>query len=264
MRARFLWQIHYGVGLGTLLLLFNLSLLVFCAIISYCKCYLMRQQWHVRLQLQTAKDARIEQLASEKERLDYERKFAIKAKHAAGIGALGGVVAANAGRGGHMLAGGEVDDYAVSGAGSTHSKEALHRSGARDACESDGTGQGESTPDFESSFSAKARRASKACADGADGGGGVGTRRTQTGNSCGEANATAIFVHIHDEPPATTFRARAADERSIASGTTCSELVDMTSSLQARPHSSIGFAREHDMTPGVGFMSSPLSEERGE
>ena len=160
-----------------------------------------------------------------------------------------------------MLAGGEVDDYAVSGAGSTHSKEALHRSGASDACESDGTGQGESTPDIESSFSATALRASKACADGVGGG---GTWRTQTGDSSGEANARAIFVHIHDEPPANTFRARAADERSIASGTTCSELVDMTSSLQARPHSSIGYAREHDMTPGVGFMSSPLSEERGE
>ena len=49
---------------------------------QFIKCGGRRQHWLLRSQLRQIQDERIEQLASEKERLDYERAFALKARQA--------------------------------------------------------------------------------------------------------------------------------------------------------------------------------------
>ena len=66
-------RVRERCDLSSLLAIFNGSLFFLFAAVAYVKCSLIRQQWFVRMQLQAAKDNRIEQLSSEKERLDYER-----------------------------------------------------------------------------------------------------------------------------------------------------------------------------------------------
>ena len=182
LRARFLWQIHYGVGLGIAALFVAARFLrhhLLLQVLSYAAAMACSP---------SCKQPRTRESSSspEKERLDYERKFAIKAKHAAGIGALGGVVL-------RMLA--EEDMPLAAKWTITQSAARVART-AKKRCPKWGKRRvrerwhrQEHRTSRSSAGAARAKRA-----DGADGGGGVGTRRTQTGNSCGEANATAIFT----------------------------------------------------------------------
>ena len=78
MRARYMWEFHHAVDLASSLFVFHAVVLVVFALIAYAQGSALRQQFLVRLQLQQAKDARIEQLDAEKQRLDYERAFALK------------------------------------------------------------------------------------------------------------------------------------------------------------------------------------------
>lgn len=77
-RAQYLWQQNYGINLVASTWVFHLSTI--CVAVAACSLHarLVSEQFRMRTQLQHAKDEHIEQLHREKERLDYERAFAVK------------------------------------------------------------------------------------------------------------------------------------------------------------------------------------------
>ena len=76
LRAWYNWDYDYGIQPLTLLLIFNLVVTTGTVAGSFFVCRKSREEWLLRERLARTKDARIEQLAKEKERLDYERAFA--------------------------------------------------------------------------------------------------------------------------------------------------------------------------------------------
>ena len=85
-KARYLWGYHYAADVTPLLVTYHLLSTLMAILAAYFRCRALREQWLVRFELANANAERIEQLAREKERLDYERAFALK-KHAETQGA---------------------------------------------------------------------------------------------------------------------------------------------------------------------------------
>ena len=89
LRARFLWMFHDCLNVIRLMLPYHAGSLLLAIFFAYMQSHVMRRQFLMRLELQRIKDARIEQLGMEKERLDYERAFALKQQQQAVEGAGG-------------------------------------------------------------------------------------------------------------------------------------------------------------------------------
>ena len=63
-RANYLWIFHHGLDIQLILLPYHAAAIATCAVVAYAKGRALRQQFLMRLQLQHAKDERIEQLAA--------------------------------------------------------------------------------------------------------------------------------------------------------------------------------------------------------
>lgn len=77
-RAQYLWQQNYGINLVASTWVFHLTSVGIAVATCSLHARLVSEQFRMRAQLQHAKDEHIEQLHREKERLDYERAFAVK------------------------------------------------------------------------------------------------------------------------------------------------------------------------------------------
>lgn len=77
-RAWWVWDLQFCLRPTTRALPYHAPLLVLAALVSYIQNQVMRRQHVMRMQLRRIKDVRIEQLGREKERLDFERAFALK------------------------------------------------------------------------------------------------------------------------------------------------------------------------------------------
>ena len=70
------YRYHYAADVTPLLVTYHVLSTLMAILAAYFRCRALREQWLVRVELAHANAERIEQLAREKERLDYERAFA--------------------------------------------------------------------------------------------------------------------------------------------------------------------------------------------
>ena len=77
-RTNYQWTVSLGLSATSVVLPFHVLGLMLCILVAYMQSALLRSQFTVQMHAQVAANVRIEQLGREKERLDYERAFAIK------------------------------------------------------------------------------------------------------------------------------------------------------------------------------------------
>ena len=208
-KARYLWSFHYATDTTAVLVAYHLVSAILAVTAAYFRCRALREQWLVRHQLAAANEIRIERLAREKERLDYERAFAIK--HAKESAAAGVGHSASNHHGWH-------DGQAGGGGGGGG-----FGGGRGEGGEGGGGGGGGG---LEGGTSGAAASSSSAAAGGGGGGGGL---------------------VLGDGQVAVRIDGGGSDAG--VSATTCSEIAVMTAEITARPHAELGYARECDRTP---------------
>ena len=77
LRSRVLW--HRALCLDAVLTIpYHTLVTALAVLVSYTQVHVLRRQLLLRIEMQRIRDARIEQLCNEKERLDFERAFAVK------------------------------------------------------------------------------------------------------------------------------------------------------------------------------------------
>lgn len=88
-RANYLWIVNAGLPAFSVVVPFHILGFILCTICAYMQSALLRSQFLIHIPAQLAANRRIEQLGREKERLDYERAFALK-RQFSGVGAKEG------------------------------------------------------------------------------------------------------------------------------------------------------------------------------
>ena len=221
VRSNYLWMFHYQTSLFDVLIVYHVASLCLAYAASYLKNTSLRQQWLIRRELQRTKDERIEQLGREKERLDYERAFALKSR---------------AGRGDRETNAGDPGVSPLFGPdGADGARRAL---GAAGAGGSDGHGAAERGGGGMSACT------SSVAADDVD----LEWGPTTVAFSADENLAASAGGRMSLRPPSRSTAGRGDAISSAGSMTECSELLAMTAGLSGRdgivPEDTIGFARE--------------------
>lgn len=78
LRAQFLWRRNYGIDLFAATWPFHLTTFGIALAVCNMAAQMQHESFRIRVRLRELNDSRIEQLQREKERLDYERAFALK------------------------------------------------------------------------------------------------------------------------------------------------------------------------------------------